>query len=233
MKKVIFLFTIGLMAYSSYGQDPQLIDNDWNLHQLIKQGETFIPYGTDLNFFVDFYESDPDEFSLYYEGVGLNTVRINFSVDDPVFEVLNYISLADFYCVNKACIIFANKYHNFYFEENGIYTYEITSNSNGSKTLTITAPNGDQAIYNTNLLSNEVLPVATFKIAPNPTSDFLSLISENQTVKGLTIYSVTGNKVMEAPVMERSIDVSTLPSGLYFLEIRTENGRAVERFIKE
>jgi len=233
MKKAILLLVIGLITYSSYGQDPQLIDNDWNLHQLIKDGETYIPYGTNLNFFVDFYESNPDEFSLYYEGVGLNTAQINFSVNDPIFEVLDFISLADFYCANEACIIFANRYHDFYFTLNGIYNYEITSNSNGSATLTVTAPNGDQAIYNTLLLSNEIKPIVSFKISPNPTSDTLSIISEDQSFTELTIYSVAGNKVMEPIVIDQGIDVSILPAGLYFLEIRTENGSAVERFIKE
>lgn len=144
--------------------------------------------------------------------------------------------MAEGYCEipEGPCFQFYDLYEPFYFDyQETPMTYEITDNGDGTKQLIVTNIDGDRAIYNTFLLSNETSKVASFKLAPNPTSDTLFIISDYQGLKGLSIYSVTGNKVMGPVVINQSIDVSILPVGLYFLEINTVNGRTVERFIKE
>lgn len=115
------------------------------------------------------------------------------------------------------------------------YEYEIwTDPTTGNMGLTLESLPGFILEYqNVPVLGISEQTIHDFTMSPNPTSDFLSIFSENQTIKELTIYSLHGNKVMKPVVTNQDIDVSLLSSGIYFLEIYTENGKAVERFIKE
>ena len=135
---------------------------------------------------------------------------------------------------SKACITYQNIYQPFYESQIGaILDYEIEIGTGGASALTVTRPDGNQAIYRTVILSSREFVTSNFKVYPNPTTDALFLYTENQIVKELTIYSISGKKMMQPAPRDQKIDISLLPAGLYFLEIRTENGKAVEQFIKE
>ncbi len=70
-------------------------------------------------------------------------------------------------------------------------------------------------------------------VYPNPTDGLLSIsgISPNNksTIK---ITDTTGRLVM-TEYNKQQIDVAHLPSGIYFIEVSTEESRAVHRFVKE
>ena len=68
---------------------------------------------------------------------------------------------------------------------------------------------------------------------PNPTSDYISISSENSMIDSITIYSLTGKKVLEDSQGLNSIDVSALSKGMYFTEVYTDAGRSVKKFIKK
>ena len=75
--------------------------------------------------------------------------------------------------------------------------------------------------------------VATFNIYPNPVSDKL-VIETEATIEAVTIYSLTGVMVYaEVDFNNNMIDVTDFASGVYFIKVRTENGEAVQRFIKK
>ncbi|MEM7086415.1 MAG: T9SS type A sorting domain-containing protein [Bacteroidota bacterium] len=238
MKKALLLLTAGLISYSGYSQDPQLIDNDWFLHNLILDGENNIPYNTGVSMNIDFlFDNGTNEYII---GLPASfeyfTYQVTYHPTDPEFTTTYLVSLTEGVCniPGGPCDLFFQLYEPFYFDyQETPMTYEITDNGNGTLQLVVTNIDGDQAIYNTFLLGNETRTAVSFKLVPNPTSDVLSLISENQAITSLIIYSITGNKVMQPFVINQQIDVSILPTGLYFLEILTENGSAVERFIKE
>ncbi|MFA6572053.1 MAG: T9SS type A sorting domain-containing protein, partial [Bacteroidota bacterium] len=65
-----------------------------------------------------------------------------------------------------------------------------------------------------------------FKISPNPVNGYLTLNS-NQKFYHIEIYSALGTKVFESEYHDR-IDVSFLPSGLYFIC----QGYKVNKFVK-
>ncbi|MGV6828298.1 MAG: FG-GAP-like repeat-containing protein [Flavobacteriales bacterium] len=71
------------------------------------------------------------------------------------------------------------------------------------------------------------------KIYPNPTTDVLSISSENTVVKSLSVYSITGKKIVKQIVKTNSIDVSDLSNGMYFLEVISEKGKSYHKFIKK
>ena len=74
---------------------------------------------------------------------------------------------------------------------------------------------------------------AAFNIYPNPVADRLFIETE-ANVEEVTIYTLTGVMVYsEVDFNNNSINVSELNRGVYIMKVRTENGEAVQRFIKK
>jgi chitodextrinase len=74
---------------------------------------------------------------------------------------------------------------------------------------------------------------AAFNIYPNPVADRLFIETE-ANVEEVTIYTLTGVMIYsEVDFNNNSINVSELNGGVYIMKVRTENGEAVQRFIKK
>ncbi len=77
---------------------------------------------------------------------------------------------------------------------------------------------------------------ASFNIYPNPVNDKLCIETETE-IEEVVIYDIYGRvqnlKNSETQKLKNSIDVTNLNSGVYFVKIVTENGEAVQRFIKK
>ena len=70
-------------------------------------------------------------------------------------------------------------------------------------------------------------------IYPNPTTGILN-VSCSATPKEIFITDVIGQRVFTLPKQnERRIDISSFPSGIYFLNVKTERGVLVRKIIKE
>jgi hypothetical protein len=105
----------------------------------------------------------------------------------------------------------------------GIYTYNtVARNGNKySQPAFVTVVNG----------LVEVVEMETMKVSvyPNPTSGILNVeIGENFNA---TIYNYQGQVVMRNNISNGQIDMSKLSSGVYFVEIRTNNNVSVEKVI--
>lgn len=72
----------------------------------------------------------------------------------------------------------------------------------------------------------------SISIFPNPTSEFINILSTDSTIKHVTIFSVIGKKVMEAPGNKKQVDISTLSEGLYVVKIETDKGTSFKRVLK-
>ena len=70
-------------------------------------------------------------------------------------------------------------------------------------------------------------------IYPNPVKNQLTITSDNEKVNNIKIMDVTGKTLNVFAGNTTTINVSDLAKGLYFLQIQTEKGIAVKRFIKE
>ncbi len=69
------------------------------------------------------------------------------------------------------------------------------------------------------------------KLYPNPTTDYVKLISNNQNIKQYAIYNILGSKVSEGKLNNnKTINVQNYTNGIYF--IRLENG-TVFKLIKK
>lgn len=71
------------------------------------------------------------------------------------------------------------------------------------------------------------------KVYPNPAVDIINVELNNETPYSLTLYSLTGAKVMEVFNL-RSLDISSLESGIYFLGIKSnENNIIIKKILKK
>ena len=67
-------------------------------------------------------------------------------------------------------------------------------------------------------------------IYPNPSRDNFTIVCNDMTY--VTVYNVVGNKIMEANVDGSNYVINGLESGVYFVEIKTNEGNLVKRILK-
>lgn len=74
----------------------------------------------------------------------------------------------------------------------------------------------------------------SFSIYPSLINNKINITSEN-IIEGVTIYNVTGIVVYNEEFMlnEIQLDVTTLNSGIYFVEVKSANGEVVKRIVKK
>ncbi|KIX22786.1 internalin [Flavobacterium sp. 316] len=73
-----------------------------------------------------------------------------------------------------------------------------------------------------------------FTLYPNPVQDVLHFNSkENITIQSVEIYNMLGQVVLTVPNATKSIDVSNLTKGNYFVKVNTEKGSSNTKFVKK
>ncbi|MGD0711241.1 MAG: T9SS type A sorting domain-containing protein [Bacteroidales bacterium] len=74
-------------------------------------------------------------------------------------------------------------------------------------------------------------------IYPNPASSEIEVIGNQLSVNSIDIYNMLGERIYTSPFTDYrspfTIDVSFFPSGMYFIEIKTQNGVEEKKFVKE
>lgn len=81
-------------------------------------------------------------------------------------------------------------------------------------------------------------------VYPNPATDKIQVISKQYSVSSIEIYNLLGEKIYSSPVTDNlslitdyrspiTIDVSSFPSGVYVVKVKTEKGVWVKKFVKE
>jgi glycosidase len=130
---------------------------------------------------------------------------------------------------------------------NGFYKYTIV----GPTSINIVFNNGKSGTLNQtpNLLNktdgfsytwgaaakmlNTEISKNNLVIYPNPVSDILQISSES-SVDNYKVMNIQGAVLQEGKPIENTIDVSNLSSGLYFLQMKLENGdEQIQRVIKK
>lgn len=102
--------------------------------------------------------------------------------------------------------------------------------------ITVPAMNVDESygtieIYQTTLLSTQENTLSSdVKIFPNPTKDILNINGIDDNVQ-IIIYDLNGRKLSES--RGNSINTANLNSGIYVLEIKSENKTTTRKFVKE
>jgi len=76
-----------------------------------------------------------------------------------------------------------------------------------------------------------------FEVYPNPASDMIEVSSVQEAVSSIEIYNLLGEKVFTSPFTDyrspTTINVANLPNGMYVVEVKTEKGVGMRKFVKE
>jgi PKD repeat protein len=112
----------------------------------------------------------------------------------------------------------------------------------GNYNVAVTAPNGCKISVGITIAHdvgiNEFSINNLFSLSPNPASDQLTIHTSSH-IRGTAIVSimnVIGEIIQEEKLRwsgDMTINVKTLPAGIYFLQMKTENGIDTKRFVKE
>lgn len=115
-------------------------------------------------------------------------------------------------------------------------TFTVLFNLTNNGATSINAWLDDLCFGNLPTGINESSSNNNITIYPNPVKDQLTINAENEKIKSIEIMDVTGKIIPIANGITQNtitINVADLPKGLYFLQIQTENGVGVKRFIKK
>ncbi|MAL59864.1 MAG: hypothetical protein CMC14_07450 [Flavobacteriaceae bacterium] len=221
-------------------QDPDLF-RTWQLTKVTIDNVDYVPedYGyfptldliDDTNeYFIDF--ATPTEIHC-----GSNIIDFQNNPSGFFIDQNNMICLAEVLCeddpLNSPCGIIYGRHSEMYLEITSLLTYAITQNPDDTFSLEINNTEGNSAFYSSELLSNQDLKFSEITLNPNPTTNTLFISSENLEITSLSIFNFSGQKVIKNKEATSEIDVSTLQSGIYFLEINSEEGTAIKKFLKK
>lgn len=82
------------------------------------------------------------------------------------------------------------------------------------------------------VLSTPTFAENNFTIYPNPVSEILQINTNGVEVKQISIFDSMGKRIMKTEGQTKSVDVSSLAAGLYFLEITSQGTTTIKKFIK-
>ncbi|KFF01244.1 hypothetical protein IX39_11710 [Chryseobacterium formosense] len=233
MKTKLFFL---LITCSLFGQNAELLNNNWYVSQIVTNGQTTnavsLPSPLGSSKFT-LSGSDYVFISYYFNTAGNNVI---FSSSQNSFtKNQGSCTLAQYVGVNQDAVRdFDQKHCDFYVSYipvGTIFNYQIINNGS-SKILAITnATTGNIIYYNNSILgTKENALKKTFRIYPNPSSDFLIVENIDKNLK-VKIYDVSGKIIYETLSSGKALKINTenFQKGQYILSI--ENSKS-EFFIK-
>tara|TARA_B100000795_G_scaffold163528_2_gene122962 strand:- start:1600 stop:2295 length:696 start_codon:yes stop_codon:yes gene_type:complete len=231
MKKLLLIFIATFISLNVFGQSGGLY-SDWYLTSYeIDLGDS-VPVSSITP---HIYPSLSINNNLEFSGeAACNTFTGSFSYDATNdLLILENIDATLTLCDFQSHENFEIDYFNILF--NATFSYSIIYETNGSESLELVSASGEILRYRDYPLVFSVNDndLTSIIVHPNPTSDYISISSENSMIDSITIYSLTGKKVLEDSQGLNSIDVSALSKGMYFTEVYTDAGRSVKKFIKK
>jgi len=110
-----------------------------------------------------------------------------------------------------------------------VYYAVNIANGNGSTSGDYITTGSTNLTEDTNGINN--ISDKSFVLYPNPSKDFIN-IKTNELINSIDIIDTNGKKI-EIPFSENKIDVSKLPTGNYFLHIKSNGQNFVKQFLKK
>jgi len=227
MKKLILLFIICSFNFQGYAQDPDLYQT-WYLNSINGEFETIYVFEIEPEITPNITITE----SLNFTGEGAcNTFTGTINFLDPNLEFQNFNN-SIFDCIYESHIDLEYSYFSF-FQTESIISYTIAT-ENGIQYLTL-----DNQIFEGLSFSNQLLATldifkTSVSIFPNPVSEKLVINSKDFSIDHITIYSISGKKVIESFKIENNtVDVSELSKGMYFIEVSTSERKTTKKFIKK
>jgi len=232
MKKLLLPLFILAVSLQSFAQDPELVNKTWYLEYLTIDGQDHIPP------FDEYVPNIPTTFDPFGGIFSFGTYVCNSLNGDVTYSGSNQFSLSHLSYTLLSCDGFSDLYEWMYFEfyignKTAPFNYTIIDEGAGGMRLVIEANNSDLAYYGNDILASGNFELNKLVVLPNPASDILYIASEGISIENLSVYAISGQQLMSQSGNTNAIDVSALSEGIYFIEIRTENGRQLQKFIKK
>ncbi|QQX75932.1 MULTISPECIES: T9SS type A sorting domain-containing protein [Aequorivita] len=223
-----------LIGFSCLSQDIRLFEQTWILHDLILDGQSYIPpINSEQNHVpADFIE--PNEF---YTGVcggtgGAGTIIYNGTTEFSFSAGIYWLAGS---CNLEENNVYSDLYQSFWnkppFDP---FQYEIIETGQ-DRTLIVTASNGDQAIYSNSYLSISEFNNQSLSIYPNPSTDILNIkFNHNISINRIIIYDFQGRQVSYNTKNLSQINVGDLKPGIYFISIENDENEILnKKFFKK
>lgn len=81
-------------------------------------------------------------------------------------------------------------------------------------------------------LSNKVVQTESISVYPNPSSSVVYINTIETNIEYISMYDLSGRNVQINTKDYSMIDISHLPTGIYFLRIKTEKGESTKKVLK-
>lgn len=231
MRNIIITLVL-LISFKSLAQDPQLLANSWDLQKLIiNQTEYSLP-SPSVTAEVFFMVTSLGILHPYCEETAVYEIQY---LESNLFTANFDVGLIGT-CTNMEAMAFYAKHLSIYAISSDNLSYSLNT-VNTQTTLTVTTPNGDQAIYGNTQLTKKTFEQLEFAIFPNPVQHFLNFSDLKQSeTANLKVYDVFGKEVLFDNAVNwsnSSIDVSGLLNGVYVIRVQMENGAFMnKKFVK-
>jgi hypothetical protein len=231
MKKLLLLFTI-LVNAQSMAQDPAVFGT-WDLYRIeIKFSSGVMISDIDPPISPTLTISE----NLEFEGFGAcNTFSGSFIyINNDRFEPMNYLETTED-CDTNFHDAIEDEYFGYFSLPSPPYLFynEFTGSDGLSHLILSRGAPGFQLEFIRSELSVNAVKEVNFTIHPNPVSETLFITSEKNTIESISIYSITGQHLLNTKVESNSVDVSHLADGLYFMEVTSAKGKRIQQFIKQ
>ncbi|MBA4317421.1 MAG: starch-binding protein [Flavobacterium sp.] len=158
---------------------------------------------------------------------------------------------AKVFSLNPANATTSIQYRNWFFYRSGMNTSEINALNNGQmlkSSLELYAPLDGQGVMGgspyTNLAqstntidsTNFSLGISDYNLKTewqyaNPVKEFLTIYSNNLAIKKLEVYNTLGTQIASV-IDSKTIDMSSLPVGLYLVKVYSDRGNKTIKVIK-
>lgn len=223
MIRKLLLILFAFWSFSSLAQQPELLKT-WQLYNIHREGldDLFVldvdpPISPNITF---------DE-NFHFSGQGsCNTFSGDYSIDDILITFSNLVTTNNT-CDSQSQTEFETTYFSFLNEESQTYISFLTEIN-----LDIATPLEYEMQFYNDVMGVDEFTAAEITIFPNPVNNML-YVTTNHNIEKMAVFTVTGTKILDANIAEGFITVSALPTGIYYLEIKTEDGRQVLLFIKK
>lgn len=199
--------------------------NNYNsaIHRLNSDGSQLEIIGTNSGYGEPRGLATTSNQDIYYADFYNNEIRrINYTYSNrfPIQVVVN--PLQDHISTIEACDTYAWENNGETYTESGTYTGKTTNCIKEVLQLTIMP-------CQLSILDEDYNKL---KIFPNPTANFINIISEEK-ISSAEIYDINGRQLLKTNKVEDKISAEKLPKGIYLLKLQLENGEVVmEKIIK-
>lgn len=226
----IILLCIGF----SYAQVPPLEDHTWKLEKIVTADSTLVVPSNIYfpgTFFDTFYilgscsdvgsQTNYNDSNMSFDAI---SPQLNFQICPNQQELMD---IEDFF-IEEFFFIDTNQLTT---HEPFVYTFSTTTNK---IYLDITNSEGSVATFYDNILSRQQFLEDNISIYPNPVKDILNIRCSDMSLQYISIFDLQGRILVKDDDLENNqLDLSSLPLGIYFIQIKTDHGVSKKKLVRE